>query len=154
MKTDVRLRPAIPDDAPVCTAILNEWIDGADWMPRIHETMDIERHYREVVLVERIAILAETDRPCGFMAIDRDEGLVTALYLASDARGRGVGATLLNEAKALLPESVSLWTFVANTGARRFYAREGFREVRRTDGDNEEGLPDVLLRWRPEDRDA
>jgi hypothetical protein len=41
-----------------------------------------------------------------------------------------------------------LWTFVANAGARRFYAREGFVEARRTEGENEEGLPDVLLTWR------
>ena len=41
-----------------------------------------------------------------------------------------------------------LWTFVANAPARRFYAREGFVEVRRTGGENEEGLPDVLLKWR------
>jgi putative acetyltransferase len=44
-------------------------------------------------------------------------------------------------------DRLSLWTFQANEGARRFYAREGFAEVRMTEGDNEEGLPDVLLEW-------
>ncbi len=42
---------------------------------------------------------------------------------------------------------LKLWTFQANEDARRFYIREGFREVRMTDGDNEEGLPDVMLEW-------
>lgn len=45
---------------------------------------------------------------------------------------------------------VELWTFVANTGAQSFYRREGFAEMRRTDGDNEEHLPDILYRWQPE----
>ena len=36
-----------------------------------------------------------------------------------------------------------------NTGARRFYERHGFVEVRRTDGrDNEERAPDVLYAYR------
>jgi hypothetical protein len=37
---------------------------------------------------------------------------------------------------------------VANEGARRFYARQGFVEIGRSEGENEEGLPDVLFRWR------
>ena len=40
-----------------------------------------------------------------------------------------------------------LWTFAANTGARRFYERHGFVATRRTDGDNEEGAPDILYVW-------
>ena len=55
----------------------------------------------------------------------------------------------LDVAKAERPEGLTLWAFVANEGALRFYAREGFVEVARTDGDNEEGLPDVMLRWKP-----
>jgi hypothetical protein len=44
---------------------------------------------------------------------------------------------------------VRLWTFQRNTRSRLFYALQGFREVRRTDGQgNEEREPDVLLEWR------
>ncbi len=32
--------------------------------------------------------------------------------------------------------------------ARCFYSREGFSEIRRTNGDNEEGLPDIPLECR------
>ena len=49
-----------------------------------------------------------------------------------------------------LPEQVSRFVDVLrNEGARRFYGREGFVEVGGTPGDNEEGLPDVLLAWKP-----
>jgi GNAT superfamily N-acetyltransferase len=81
----------------------------------------------------------------GFLARDGDE--VLALYLAPDARGRGVGKALLDAAKEGR-ERLMLWAFQRNTGALRFYAREGFVEVERTDGArNDERLPDVRLVW-------
>lgn len=86
----------------------------------------------------------------GFLALDPADSLVSSLYLTPEARGQGIGKALLDRAKAECPLGLGLWTFVANTGARRFYEREGFREVARTDGDNEEGLPDILFRWSPE----
>ena len=40
--------------------------------------------------------------------------------------------------------TVNLWTFQRNTGARRFYERNGFIAVELTDGaSNEEREPDV-----------
>ena len=47
------------------------------------------------------------------------------------------------------PHGLELWTFQANDGARRFYERHGFEAVAMTDGDNEEGAPDVRYRWAP-----
>ena len=136
------LRPATPADAPACAAILNAWIDATPWMPRIHPPEDVVRHYREDVLPRRRVVLdaGPNGAVAGFVAADGP--LVTALYLAAPARGRGLGPRLL----AAVRDGVQrLWTFQANDGARRFYAREGFREVVRTEGDNEEGLPDLLL---------
>jgi hypothetical protein len=41
-----------------------------------------------------------------------------------------------------------LWTFVTNTGARRFYERHGFVAVETTDGShNEEAAPDIRFVW-------
>ncbi len=81
----------------------------------------------------------------GFLAREGEE--VLALYLAPEARGRGVGKALLDAAKAGR-ERLTLWAFQRNAAALRFYAREGFAEVERTDGaGNEAGLPDVRLVW-------
>ena len=74
----------------------------------------------------------------GFLALD-GEGYVAGLYLAPEARGRGIGAALLAAAKAARPEGLSLWAFLANEGARRFYAREGFVESGRTEGRTRKG---------------
>ena len=62
--------------------------------------------------------------------------------------GQRIGSALLAHAMAVLPRPVRLYTFQANTGARRFYERHGFVAVERTDGSaNEEGAPDVRYVW-------
>jgi GNAT superfamily N-acetyltransferase len=76
-----------------------------------------------------------------------DPAMITALYVSQQARGTGVGKALLDGAKAKFGGPLELWTFVANTGAQAFYAREGFSVVGGSDGDNEEGLPDLRFRW-------
>jgi len=144
-----RLRPAVAEDAAACAAIFDDWVEATDWMPRVHPADDVERHYREHVLAVCAVTVAEVDgRVAGFLALD-PEGLVGGLYLAPEARGRGLGKALMDAAKALRPEGLTLWTFVANAGARRFYAREGFVEAGRTAGEDEEGLADLLLAWKP-----
>jgi GNAT superfamily N-acetyltransferase len=148
VRADLVLRRAGPEDAAACAAILNDWIDATDWMPRVHPPDDVVLYYRDHVLATNEVMVAERGGAvAGFLALGAG-GFVSALYLAPEARGRGVGAALVGAAKARCPGGLTLWTFVANEPARRFYARQGFVEVRRTDGDNEERLPDVLLAWR------
>ncbi len=143
LAVDTSLRRGVPDDAPACAAILNAWIDDRDWMPRVHTPEEVEAFYKDFVFVHREVWVSGVPVD-GFMALDPEANMVTALYVARS--GEGIGRRLLDHAKAGR-SALELWTFVANEGARRFYAREGFREVRQTPGDNEEGLPDVLLRW-------
>lgn len=146
---DVVLRPATPADCVHCARIKNAWIDATDWMPRCHPADDVERHYREVVLAHRKAMIAEVaGKAAGYIAVELNEGFVTSLFVDAAVRGQSVGKHLLDDAKAKWPGGLQLWTFVANTEAQRFYLREGFREVQRTEGDNEEGLPDIRYTWQ------
>lgn len=141
-------RLATHGDMSACADILNRWIDATAWMPRIHDHADVERYYRETVFSERTVIVAERDeRIAGFMALSSDHH-VTALYIDTPDRGMGIGRDLLGAAKNLSPRELSLWTFEANGNAQRFYESQGFSAVRRTDGDNEESLPDILYHWR------
>jgi len=146
MRIDVR--PAMPADMSRCAQILNDWIDETNWMPRIYSREDVERHYREEVWFERDTVVADC-HGCvnGYVTTDRKE-FVTALYVKSGSRSEGIGKLLLQEAKQKLSPRIQLYTFQANTGAQAFYRREGFVEISRTDGDNEERLPDILLEWR------
>ena len=138
--------------AAPCAAILNAWIDATPWMPRIHTPESVEWFVREVVFAMRrvwVALDEDGNGPAGFLALDVED-TVTALYVAEPARRAGIGSALLARAKAEAPGGLELWTFQPNAPARAFYAREGFVELRHTDGDNEEGVPDVLLRWEGE----
>lgn len=130
-------------DVPACAAILNAWIDGTAWMPRVHPAEDAARFLGNRLFVEHEIWVI--DAPvAGFIAIDPKKRMIHSLYVA--ATGRGLGKRLLDRAKRDY-ERLELWAFLANERARRFYAREGFDELRRTDGENEENLPDVLLGW-------
>lgn len=137
------LRPATPDDAPALARTLGDWVREAGWMPVLHRREEDEGFLRHLIATTQVTV-AEDGAPLGFLSRDGEE--VRALYLAPAARGQGWGRRLLDGAKAASPR-LRLWTFEANGRARAFYAREGFREVRRTGGDNEEGLPDLLLAW-------
>lgn len=84
----------------------------------------------------------------GLLALD-DEW-VNQLYLAPERTGEGIGSELLSLAKRRRPGGLQLWTFQSNLRAIAFYERHGFVAEAWTDGDNEEGEPDVRLRWHPE----
>jgi ribosomal protein S18 acetylase RimI-like enzyme len=144
----ITVRRGLPADAPVCAAILQHWLDATPWLPKLHTLKQTEHFMAEMLFPANTMLIAQTDRTVrGYLAVNAD-GVVPSLTVAEGFRGAGVGRALIDEAKRLHPQGLSLWTFVANDGARCFYARHGFREVRRTDGDNDEGLPDILLEWR------
>jgi GNAT superfamily N-acetyltransferase len=112
-------------------------------MPKLHTAAEDLWFVGELVLHATVRVVG---RPAvGFLA--RQGAEVDALYLAPQARRGGRGRALIAEAMAVEPV-LRLWTFQANTEARAFYAVLGFVEVGRTDGDNDEGLPDVRLEWR------
>jgi GNAT superfamily N-acetyltransferase len=85
------------------------------------------------------------DAVVAVMVLDGDE--LDQLHVEPGWTGEGLGSALVAVAKAERPEGLHLWTFQANTGARRFYERHGFVAVRMTDGDNEERAPDVQYAW-------
>ncbi len=70
------------------------------------------------------------------------------LYVATDHQHQGLGTMLVELARQLSPAELSLWTFRSNTRACRFYETLGFVVVGMSDGDNEEGAPDLRYRWK------
>ena len=139
--TAAAIRPATPADAPACAGILQDWLDATPWMPDLHDRGETERFVRERLMAGSVLVAGEVE---GFLALDGEA--IPAFYVDAAARGRGVGAALIGAAQAGAPR-LRLWTFRRNDGARRFYRRHGFREGRTTEGDNEEGLPDVEMTW-------
>lgn len=138
------IRSAIPEDAPACVRILRGWIEETPWMPVLHSEEEMVRFWAGRIEAADAFVAVESGRIKGFCV--RGSGVLTALYLAPDVRGRGVGRQLLDRARQGTG-TLDLQVFAANDAARRFYLREGFFEVSRSCGDNEEGLPDIQMRW-------
>ena len=83
----------------------------------------------------------------GVLATARESNVswVNQLYIAPSHVGQGIGSRLLAHALASVALPVRLYTFQANTRARSFYERHGFKAIALTDGSgNEEHCPDVL----------
>jgi GNAT superfamily N-acetyltransferase len=114
----------------------------------VHDDDDVRDHFASHIVEACELWVADHDGAlAGILVLDG--GFVDQLYVEPGLTGRGIGSALLAVAKRERPQGLRLWTFQSNTGARRFYERHGFVEVRRTDGrDNEERAPDVLYAYR------
>ncbi len=114
--------------------------------PILHTSKEDLHYFSSVIFPkDTIYICKEDEKIAGFIAFN-DEW-IDHLYIDPAVQGEGIGSKLLAiacEGKTHL----QLWTFQENHRARAFYERYGFEAVRFTDGDNEEGQPDVLYEWK------
>lgn len=143
------VRPVVgaarPADAAAIGAILSDWIDETDWMPRIHKREDEQAFAADLVARGWVTVARLRGEVVGFLA--RDGADVVALYVARGARAQGVGSALLARAKRRTAR-LALWTFQFNHAGRAFYEARGFHEIRRTGGaGNDEKLPDIRYAW-------
>lgn len=83
-----------------------------------------------------------------FMLVE--PGWLDQLYVRPDCIGQGIGTSLVEKAKDLMPNGMRLWTFQSNLQAHKFYEKHGFVVIEKTDGShNEEKSPDVCYEWKP-----
>ena len=146
------MRRAGVDDAP---AVAEVWLRSRHAsVPAIpapvHSDDEVRAYFDWVVLPELPTWVIERDGHVVALLVLRG-GWIEHLYVDPEWTGQGLGSQFLGHAKQLHPDRLDLWTFQGNTGARRFYERHGFTAVETTDGDNEEGAPDVHYRWRGSD---
>ena len=74
------------------------------------------------------------------------------LFVHPERPAPGVGAALLDLAKALRPQGFGLRVYQANTRARDFYRRHGLVELETTDGSShDDDEPDLQMAWLGED---
>jgi GNAT superfamily N-acetyltransferase len=147
----INVRRAAPEDA---SAVADVWLRSRyasiPAIPRPIHTDDEVRGYLARIVLQEVWVVAVEERVVAMMALEGGE--IDHLYVDPDWTGRGLGSQLVDVAKQLRPEGLELWTFQSNTGARRFYERHGFVAGEATDGDNEEGEPDIKYRWSALDR--
>lgn len=139
------LRSATKTDVPAIAQIIGDWCASTPYIPLLH-TPDEDRNFvANLVATQDVLVAENTGDVHGFIA--REDKEIGQLYLMPSARGQSTGTALLNKMKART-DLLKLWCFQANTGARRFYERNGFVAARFTDGaGNEERLPDIRYVW-------
>lgn len=145
------VRRGRPDDAPALADLF--WRvrhDNAATIPLpVHPRATVLPFVRAVLADDEVWVATDdaTGTPLAFLALGPAE--LHHLYVDSSRTGRGLGSQLLALARRVRPDGLDLWVFASNTGAVRFYERHGFSVVGGTDGDNEEGAPDLRMAWRP-----
>jgi GNAT superfamily N-acetyltransferase len=147
------VRRAEPADAPAVAELLQaSRAAHLPYLPQVHTAEETQAWVAQVLLPGggvRVAHQGGRLRAVAAHAMDNGIGWIEQLYAQPGCTGQGLGTGLLQQALAELhalgADTVRLWCFQANTGARRFYERHGFVAVEFTDGSgNEEGVPDVL----------
>jgi GNAT superfamily N-acetyltransferase len=145
--SEVTLRAAGTADAPAITAVILEARRAMTYLPVVHTDDQAARHFFEVVERSEVEVAVANGLVIGFAAVG--QGWLEHLNVLPAQQSAGVGSRLIDWAKETSPGGLDLWVFQRNTRAHALYLAHGWRDVLFTDGDNEEGQPDVHMRWEP-----
>jgi putative acetyltransferase len=143
----VVLRRARPDDIDAIAALFRLSRNTAlPDLPDLHTPDDDRAFFHDHVFATCAVWVAEDANVLtGFCAFRN--GWIDHLYVHPAHQRQGVGSALLRPAMEA-NETLHLWTFQRNAGARAFYEAHGFSCVRTTNGEaNEEHEPDALYAW-------
>ena len=76
-----------------------------------------------------------------------DNNVIDRLYIDTAFQCTGIGSSLINFAKELYPNGLTLKTHQQNMRARTFYEKRGFRSVAFGISPPPESMPDVEYHW-------
>jgi putative acetyltransferase len=105
-----------------------------------------ERWRNELVPNAQIIVAEQAEALVGFVTID-GTGYLDQLVVSPDHWGSPLATSLVNEAKRLSPNGVTLLVNKDNTRAIRFYARNGFVHAGE-DVNPTSGRAVLKLRWK------
>lgn len=166
-KLSIIVRRATAADMPEVAAVFaKSRAESLPFLPQLHTPEEDIEYFSNTVFASHQVFVAVSDdnivdkrnddkrsdderiddpRIVGFIAFD--SAWVHHLYLLPDHQNMRLGARLLDLAKEH-SSRLQLWVFQKNARALAFYARNGFRVLKETDGaENEEKEPDAILEW-------
>lgn len=154
MTSQFQLRPYQPSDEDAAIALWHRtWqqaypsIDFAARVPWWRE-----RWRNELVRNAAILVAEEAGELVGFVTIDAS-GYLDQLVVAPDHWGSALADTLVNEAKRLSPDRITLLVNTDNTRAIRFYERNGFGHAGE-DVNPTSGRPVLRMQWQAHPKEA
>jgi putative acetyltransferase len=149
MNPPFTLRPYRPDDEDAAIALwLKTWQEAyplIDFAARVPWWR--ERWRSELVPNAAVIVAEAADALVGFVTID-GEGYLDQLVVAPEHWGSKLADTLVDEAKRLSPDSVTLLVNDDNARAIRFYERNGFVHAGH-DVNPTSGRPVLKMAWKP-----
>lgn len=147
----ILIRDVVAEDAEHGAAIINEWWDETVWITR--EEDETHEHIREDFRKNwprpRVFVAERDGEMLGYLALSRKDPNVGGIFVRASDRRSGVGTKLINHAKALNPDGLTLWVAEANEFARSFYRQHGFETLHYISPENDDhpGGGDFLLKW-------
>jgi putative acetyltransferase len=127
MSATFHLRPYRPDDEDAAIALWEQtWqqaYPGIDFAARVAWWR--ERWRNDLVPKAAIIVADQAGALVGFVTIDR-KNYLDQLVVSPGHWGSNLGNALVDEAKRLSPNSITLLVNTDNTRAIRFYERNGF----------------------------
>jgi putative acetyltransferase len=151
MTSSFTLRPYRADDEDAAIALwLKTWqhtYPGIDFAVRVPWWR--ERWRNELVPSAAIIVAEEADALIGFVTID-DKAYLDQLVVAPDRWGSKLATALVDEAKRLSPDSITLLVNEDNARAICFYERNGFAHAGK-DVNPTSGRPVLKMIWKESD---
>ena len=145
-----RLRPYAAADEDAAIALWRDTWQQAypsiDFAAR--ETWWRERWVKELVPNASIVVAEQDGVLTGFVTIDA-QGYLDQLVVAPAHWGTSLATALVDEAKRLSPDGVTLLVNTDNARAIRFYRRNGFVDAG-GDVNPTSGKPVLRMEWKPE----
>jgi putative acetyltransferase len=106
-----------------------------------------ERWQKDLAPSASIVVAEQADALIGFVTIDAT-GYLDQLVVAPAHWGSDLGTALLDEAKRLSPDGITLLVNTDNARAIRFYRRNGFADAG-GDVNPTSGKPVLRMAWKP-----
>ena len=148
MTTPFDLRPYRAADEDASIALWQQTWQQAypaiDFAARV--TWWRERWRKDLVPNAAIIVAEEAGALVGFVTIDR-KGYLDQLVVSPDRWGSELGNALVDEAKRLSPDGITLLVNTDNARAIRFYARNGFAHAG-GDVNPTSGRPVLRMEWK------
>lgn len=119
--------------------------DYLDAFQQLDETKALEVFRRVIQDACRIWVYETADNIVGFIAMDKNT--IDRLYVAPEEQGKGVGSQLIDHAKKMFPDGLTLKTHQQNKRACVFYEQRGFKVQAYGLSPPPESMPDVEYRW-------